>query len=572
MLTGNLLYSRISLIHKATGTVPRPFAKRTGKRLRRRAHLFKDRDSESLSHGAHGGAVALSHAQILGESTPTRLVRFKSFGERYEQWRQRASVGLSQLDLAPDLARDIGSRRWLRGTATLLGLSALALVAWPDFAPLEAAAAMPIDESAQDEFRSQMIMPLALGADSGRRMGATRDVVALKSAPERPRLDLVATLARGDSFERMLMRTGVGQAEASRIAEMVAGAIPLSEIAPGTQVDLTLGRRASPSMPRPLDALSFRARFDLQLAVERRNGRLALDPRPIKVDATPLRIRGTVGSSLYRSARAAGAPANAVQQYLRALGQEVDLDRAIGSGDQFDLIIEYKRAATGEIEAGKLLYAGLLRGGKPRKQLMRWGGDGRFYEASGVGEQRSGLLAPVPGRVSSNYGMRRHPILGYRRMHRGLDFKAGQGTPIYAVTDGKVEFAGRNGGHGNFIRLDHGNGLDTGYSHMSRIAVSRGQRVRRGQVIGYVGSTGLSTGPHLHYEMYRGGKTVDPSSVRFVTRAQLTGSELAAFRAQLSTLQQVEPGAALASLEPDPSFAEEPVREIDRIENKQRVS
>jgi murein DD-endopeptidase MepM/ murein hydrolase activator NlpD len=157
-------------------------------------------------------------------------------------------------------------------------------------------------------------------------------------------------------------------------------------------------------------------------------------------------------------------------------------------------------------------------------------------------------------------------------MHRGLDFKAGQGTPIYAVTDGKVEFAGRNGGHGNFVRLDHGNGLDTGYSHMSRIAVSRGQRVRRGQVIGYVGSTGLSTGPHLHYEMYRGGKTVDPSSVRFVTRAQLTGSELAAFRAQLSALQQVEPGAALASLEPDPSFAEEPVREIDRIENKQRVS
>jgi murein DD-endopeptidase MepM/ murein hydrolase activator NlpD len=534
--------------------------------------LFKDRDSESLSHGAHGGAVALSHAQILGESTPTRLVRFKSFGERYEQWRQRASVGLSQLDLAPDLARDIGSRRWLRGTATLLGLSALALVAWPDFAPLEAAPAMPIDESAQDEFRSQMIMPLALGADSGRRMGATRDVVALKSAPERPRLDLVATLARGDSFERMLMRTGVGQAEASRIAEMVAGAIPLSEIAPGTQVDLTLGRRASHSMPRPLDALSFRARFDLQLAVERRDGRLALDPRPIKVDATPLRIRGTVGSSLYRSARAAGAPANAVQQYLRALGQEVDLDRAIGSGDEFDLIIEYKRAATGEIEAGKLLYAGLLRGGKPRKQLMRWGGDGRFYEASGVGEQRSGLLAPVPGRVSSNYGMRRHPILGYRRMHRGLDFRAGQGTPIYAVTDGKVEFAGRNGGHGNFVRLDHGNGLDTGYSHMSRIAVSRGQRVRRGQVIGYVGSTGLSTGPHLHYEMYRGGKTVDPSSVRFVTRAQLTGSELAAFRSQLSALQQVEPGAALASLEPDPSFSEEPVREIDRIENKQRVS
>ena len=535
--------------------------------------MFKDHDSETLPGGIHGGAVALSRAQILGEPIQARLVRCKSFAERYEQWRQRASIALSQLDLAPDLARDIGSRRWLRGTATLLGLSALALVAWPDFAPLEAAPAMALDEAGRDEFRSQMIMPLALGADTGRRMGATRDVVALKSAPERPRLDLVATLARGDSFERMLQRAGVGGAEASRIAEMVAGAIPLSDIDPGTQVDITLGRRASPDMPRPLDALSFRARFDLQLGVERTaNGRLALDPRPIKVDATPLRVRGTVGSSLYRSARAAGAPAKAVQEYLRALGAEMDIDSGIAATDQFDMIIDYKRAATGEVEAGKLLYAGIERGGKPRKQLMRCGSDGRFFEASGVGEQRQGLLAPVPGRQSSGYGMRRHPILGYKRMHRGLDFKAGHGTPIYAVTDGTVEFAGRHGGHGNFVKLDHGGGLDTGYAHMSRIAVSRGQRVRRGQVIGYVGSTGLSTGPHLHYEMYRNGQTVNPSSVRFVTRAQLTGNELAAFRSQLATLQQVEPGAALASLEPDPSFAEEPVREIDRIENKQKIS
>src|SRR5690606_12238743 len=151
-----------------------------------------------------------------------------------------------------------------------------------------------------------------------------------------------------------------------------------------------------------------------------------------------------VGSSLYRSARAAGAPANAVQQYLRALGAEVDLDGGIRAGDEFDLVVEYKRAATGEVEAGRLLYAGLLRDGKPHKQLMRWGSDGRFYEASGVGEMREGLIAPVPGRVSSNYGMRRHPILGYSRMHRGLDFRAAHGTPIYAASDGRVQMAGRN--------------------------------------------------------------------------------------------------------------------------------
>ena len=531
--------------------------------------MFKDHGSDNAQHGGRpAGAVALSRAQII---RPETLQRFSGFADRYEQWRQRASVALGAIDLTPDLAREIGSRRWLRGAATLLGLSAIALGLSPDFAPLQAKTPMAVDEQVRDEFRSQMIMPLALGGDSGRRMGATRDVVALRSAPERPRLDLVATLAGGDSFERMLLRAGVGAAEAGRVAQMVAGAMPLDEIAAGTQVDITLGRRPAPHAARPLDALSFRARFDLQLGVERENGRLTLDPRPIKVDTTPLRIRGVVGDSLYRSARNAGAPAKAVQDYLRTIGQDIDMGSAIAAGDEFDLIVDYKRAATGEVEAGKLLYAALIRGGKPRIQMMRWGSSGLFYDAAGEGEARQGLMAPVPGRQTSSYGMRRHPILGYSRMHKGIDFKASYGTPIYAVTDGTVSVAGRSGGHGNYVKLTHGGGLQTGYSHMSRIAVRRGERVKRGQVIGYVGSTGLSTGPHLHYEMFRGGANVNPSSVRFVTRAQLSGGQLAAFRSSLAELQRVEPGAALASLAPDPSTIEEPVREIDRIERKQKV-
>lgn len=472
-------------------------------------------------------------------------------------------------EIARDLARGVGSRRWLGGAAALTGLSAIALSAWPEFSPLEAAPAMEMTEGVRDEFRSQMIMPLALGADSGRHMGPTAAVSPLEAAPERPRLDLVATLTQGDGFVRMLERAGVGTAEAENVAKMVAEIVPLSEVEAGTRVDITLGRRLSPDAPRPLDALSFRARFDLQLAVERRDGRLLVDPQQIRVDATPLRLRGTVGSSLYRSARAVGVPAHAVQQYLKALGTEVDLNR-LGSADEFDMVVDYKRAATGEVEAGQLLYAGLLRDGKPVKQLMRWGKDGRFYEASGVGEQREGLIAPVPGRKSSPYGMRRHPILGYKRMHRGLDFKASYGQPIYAVTDGKVQRAGRNGGHGNYVRLSHSGGLATGYSHMSRISVKPGQRVERGQVIGYVGSTGLSTGPHLHYEMYRNGETVDPSSVRFVTRAQLSGRELANFKARMAQLQEVTPGAALASLEPQ-RLDDRPLREIDRLDRREAL-
>jgi murein DD-endopeptidase MepM/ murein hydrolase activator NlpD len=127
-------------------------------------------------------------------------------------------------------------------------------------------------------------------------------------------------------------------------------------------------------------------------------------------------------------------------------------------------------------------------------------------------------------------------------MHAGIDFAAPYGSPIYAVTDGVVSYAGRHGGHGNYVRLEHGHGLATGYGHMSRIAAAPGQRVRQGQVIGYVGSTGLSTGPHLHYELYRNGQTVNPLSVKFTTSAQLAGRELAAFRARLVQLKSLRIG------------------------------
>ena len=477
--------------------------------------------------------------------------------------QERLAQALHRFELAPDLSRRIGSARWLRGVATLIGLATLAFAAFPGFQAVIAAPAMPLDAAARDEFRSNMIMPLALGADSGRRMGVTRAVTPLANAPERPRLDLTATLSAGDSFARMLERSGVGLAEAQGIAGMVAGTLPLADLEPGTKVDITLGRRPSPDVPRPLDALSLRARFDLALAVERTDGQLKLVPHPIRVDATPLRIRGTVGDSLYRSARAAGAPAGAVQQYLRALTGELD---GIASGDEFDLVLDYKRAATGETEAGQLLYAGIVRGDKPRRQMLRWGKDGQFYDAAGQGETRSGLVAPVPGRITSRYGSRYHPILHIRRMHAGVDFHATYGTPIHAATDGTVQVAGRNGGYGNYVRIAHAGGIATGYAHMSRIAVRPGARVQRGQVIGYVGSTGLSTGPHLHFEMYKGGKKIDPSSVTFVMRAQLSGQELAGFKARLATLLAVKPGAALAPLASDLAQSAEPQREIDRLE------
>jgi murein DD-endopeptidase MepM/ murein hydrolase activator NlpD len=501
------------------------------------------------------------------------LGRVEGWSARYDEWKLAAGTWFDRLDLAPDLAEGIGSRRWFRGLATMFGLGAVALMFWPDLTPLEARPAMPQGPEILDEFRSQAIMPLALGADTGRRMAPSDAVIPLANAPERPRIELVSTLASGDSFTSMLRRAGVSASDISRASELVAQAMPLGEIAPGTQVDIVLGRRPAPGAARPLDALAFRARFDLALEIGREGlddlgnpvGGLALTRKVIEVDDTPLRVRGRVGAGLYRSMRQAGVPASAVQDYLKAIDDHVDLDREVRSTDEFDIIVAYRRAATGERQAGQLLYAGIDRGGEPKTQLMRWGSDGRFYEASGVGEQRGGLMAPVPGPMSSGYGMRRHPILGYRRMHAGLDFRARHGTPIVAVTDGRVTSAGRAGGCGIAVRLQHDGGLSTRYCHMSRMAVSSGQSVRRGQVIGYVGSTGLSTGPHLHYEMYRNGRSINPASVQYVSRAQLTGTELLDFRRQLIELRMVEPGAALKEMTPSVPLPEEPEREIEKI-------
>lgn len=459
---------------------------------------------------------------------------------KVERWFERRALAL-------DLAEDVGSGAWFRGLGMLVGLIVLAIMFWPRFAPLEAAPLVSLDEASQVEFRAQAVRTFAMGAAQGRHFASTDAVTRLAAAPERPEIQLTATIGENDSLPRMLQRAGVGSGDAGQVAAMVASAVPLTDIAPGTRFSITLGARSNASEPRPLTAIGFRPRFDLALSINRKGGGLVLARRPIAVDVTPLRIQGLVGSSLYRSARAAGAPLSAVQDYLRAIDQAIPFDE-IAPTDMFDLVVDYKHAADGEGEAGNLLYAGVVRSGQPRAQLLRWGADGSFTslaDLSGSGQTDQGFFgSPVNGHLTSGYGMRRHPILGYVRMHAGVDFAASWGSPIYAVTDGRVQYAGWHGGHGNYVRLDHGGGIATGYGHMSRIGVAPGMAVRRGQIIGYVGSTGLSTGAHLHYEVYRGGQTVDPFSVRMVQRRQAVDpKQLAAFKARLQALLSIRPSA-----------------------------
>ena len=266
----------------------------------------------------------------------------------------------------------------------------------------------------------------------------------------------------------------------------------------------------------------------------------AAPARPKAAARAPLRIRGRVGDGLYWSWRASGATPQVAAGYLTALATATDVgDVAIG--DSFDMVLGGNQ---------DVLYAGLDRAAGSDLQLVRWpqGRRSAWIDAANVDQPApaagGGMAWPVAGRITSHFGYRRHPILGFSRLHAGVDFGAGWGSPIVAAADGQVVRAGWAGGYGRQVRIAHGDGLMTSYSHMSSIVAEAGTIVRAGQLVGYVGSSGLSTGPHLHYEVRRYGAPVNPLSVRFA-RVQMVDNGMAkAVKARLNALLKVGTKAA----------------------------
>ena len=261
------------------------------------------------------------------------------------------------------------------------------------------------------------------------------------------------------------------------------------------------------------------------------NGQERAQPQAA-ADPESVRITGTVGADLTRSLQAAGVPERQGREYLAALATAIPLAGGLGVADRFDLVIVRKDGRLGDVA-----YAGLDRVGRSDVELMKWtdGRTSRWIDADSLGGGGQGMEMPVAGRVSSPFGERFHPILGYRRMHDGVDLAAPYGTPIVAAADGRIVSAGWRGGYGQEVAIRHAGGLETIYGHMSRIAAATGASVRRGQVIGFVGSTGLSTGPHLHYEVHKDGRLVNPLSVK-LTASPLQGEELRAFQYRLRGL------------------------------------
>ena len=453
---------------------------------------------------------------------------------------------LAGFDLRVDLGDRIGSLAWWRGAATLGALATAMVFAGGQVKPLPVPVTAGLTSAQADDARPDTILPLALGGTTGRFVAPGTHVEALREAPERPLVETTARFRTSDSFEGALRRAGVGPSDANAAARLVGGEIRLDTIKTATDIDLVLGRRESKSTPRPLESLGFRAAFDLRLTLARSDdGALTLKRDPIAVDDTPMRITGAVGGNLAKSARAAGLPGNIVGEAMQQLGYAVDFQHGIGKRDRFDLVVEHRRAETGETQTGGLIYAGLDRGKGDDVELLRWnyGGRPQFFRANGESARKGLMRTPVDGaRLTSGFGMRFHPLLNYSRLHQGTDFGAPTGAPIIAAAGGKVSFAGWHGGHGNYVMIKHNGTLATGYAHMSKFAVKSGQTVAQGQIIGYVGSTGLSTGPHLHYEVWLNSRPVNPMTIKFLGGTRLVGGDLSRFQAELRRMRALRGG------------------------------
>ncbi|MDI6624048.1 MAG: peptidoglycan DD-metalloendopeptidase family protein [Brevundimonas sp.] len=351
-------------------------------------------------------------------------------------------------------------------------------------------------------------------------------------------------IRRGESFEEAVRRTGIAAEEASAIAATLSNAMDMSAIRAGLRFETAIAKpRGGRGDPR-LIGLTMRTGPASQVTVSRTfDGALRLRALEEKVTDEIVVLNGKVEGSLSRSAQREGVPASVRRKAGQLFSHKFDLDRDIRASDDFTYV--YGRTVTENgrtIGTDGLLYA-QLKGVAFYRFQPAGAKEPQYFDATGKNTRSAFMRTPLERgfRVSSSFGFRRHPIAGYRKMHQGIDFAAGTGTPVVAPADGVVVEARRWGGYGNWLRIRHSNGLETGYGHLSRYAsgMRAGQRVRQGQVVAYVGSTGASTGPHLHYEIWRGGRRINPAGVRTTEGVELSGADLVAFRAEKARIDRI---------------------------------
>jgi murein DD-endopeptidase MepM/ murein hydrolase activator NlpD len=326
-------------------------------------------------------------------------------------------------------------------------------------------------------------------------------------------------LQRGDTLAAFLGRLGIEDTQATRLVRTRA----LQALHTGTSVRAEV---AADGAPLSLSFLSGRETL-VTVAPQGESYRVTEAPAPLDTQVTMK--SSVIRSSLFAATDAAGIPDGIAMQLADVFAGDVDFYRDLRKGDRFTVVYEVYLLRGRPVRAGRLLAAEFVNQGKTLRAIHF---QSSYYTPEGKSLRKAFLRYPLEfSRVSSGFGMRRHPIFGAWRAHKGIDYAAPTGTRVRAVADGLVEFAGVKGGYGNVVILRHNGQYSTVYGHLSRIAVRRGARVAQNDTIGLVGHSGWATGPHLHYEFRIAGEARNPASIAMPSAQPVSAQELGAFQA-----------------------------------------
>lgn len=371
-------------------------------------------------------------------------------------------------------------------------------------------------------------------------------VVEAEPEVPQPRIESVE-IESGDNLMEVLVRAGAERFDAHVAIQSLQGVYdPSRDLRVGDELEVTFGPFEEPGsgsgggiisgLDYVLSNLRLPVAYDREVLVDRNeDGGFVSREVILPLESEIVRVEGSIDSSLFVNATEAGVPVSVLIELVRIFSFDVDFQRDIWRDDKFEVMFDRQRNPDGEVvNNGDVIYAKLsLRGTDlPLYRYENSDGNIDYFNEKGEGVRKALMKTPIDGaRLSSRFGKRKHPILGFTRLHAGVDFAAPRGTPIYAAGDGSVVRASTFGGYGKYIKIRHNGTYSTAYAHLNGYArgVRQGARVRQGQVIGYVGSTGRSTGPHLHYEIHREGKQINPLGLKLPSGEKLKGDRLAAF-------------------------------------------
>ena len=369
----------------------------------------------------------------------------------------------------------------------------------------------------------------------------------------------IVFVAIGETLSSILQKIDVSESEAKMVISSLKGVYDPRKLKSGQKIIFRFRHTGNPEKPLDLQKIAWPIDNLRDVVISRRENN-SFFSQISEIEKAALKEKlvvktGLIKSSLYDSATKQGVPVMALYEMVDAFAYDVDFQRDVKRNDKFEIFYKASVSPEGKLLKTEVLYGSLSLSGNVMQIYRYENGDNipAFYDRSGGSVQRSLMKTPINGaRLSSHFGMRKHPILGYSKMHRGVDFAASRGTSIKAAGSGIIVAIGKNGSYGNYIEIKHNSVYKTAYAHLGKFAkgLAKNRKVHQAQTIGYVGSTGRSTGPHLHFEILKFGKRVNPMNVNLPTGKKLKKGELVDFRTKVIEIEE-----KLASLNAEPELA-----------------